>query len=65
MSESNKSLFIPLTLRSKKKEDTYIGVVHRLDQPVCGLLVFAKTKSSAAALSHQRSQEADSLFPRK
>lgn len=33
--------------------DPYVGLVHRLDQPVCGLLVFAKTKSSAASLSHQ------------
>lgn len=31
----------------------YLGVVHRLDQPVEGLLVFAKTKKAAAALSGQ------------
>lgn len=31
----------------------YLGVIHRLDQPVEGLLVFAKTKSTAAALSGQ------------
>lgn len=31
----------------------YLGVVHRLDQPVEGLLVFAKTKKTAAALSGQ------------
>ena len=31
----------------------YIGVVHRLDQPVEGLLVFAKDKTSAARLSAQ------------
>ena len=37
--------------RAKKQEDPYIGVVHRLDQPVEGLLVFAKTKKAAAALS--------------
>lgn len=34
-------------------KEPYIGLVHRLDQPVCGLLVFAKTKSAAASLSHQ------------
>jgi 23S rRNA pseudouridine1911/1915/1917 synthase len=39
--------------RKKKGEDTYIGVVHRLDQPVDGLLVFAKTKAAAAALTTQ------------
>lgn len=31
----------------------YLGIVHRLDQPVEGLLVFAKTPGSAAALSAQ------------
>lgn len=31
----------------------FVGVVHRLDQPVEGLLVFAKTKPAAAALSRQ------------
>ncbi|MCR5254783.1 MAG: RluA family pseudouridine synthase [Acetatifactor sp.] len=33
----------------------FLGVVHRLDQPVDGLLVFAKDKASAAALSQQLS----------
>lgn len=31
----------------------YLGVIHRLDQPVEGLLVFARTKETAAALSRQ------------
>ncbi len=31
----------------------YLGVVHRLDQPVCGILVFAKTPEAAAELSRQ------------
>lgn len=31
----------------------YLGVIHRLDQPVEGLLVFAKSKKAAAALSGQ------------
>ena len=31
----------------------YLGIVHRLDQPVRGLLVFAKTPRTAAALSAQ------------
>lgn len=38
---------------SKKGEGNYLGVIHRLDQPVSGLLVFAKTKKAAAALSKQ------------
>lgn len=32
---------------------TYIGVVHRLDQPVEGVMVLARTKEAAAALSAQ------------
>lgn len=34
----------------------YLGVIHRLDQPVEGLLVFAKEKSAAAALTKQLGQ---------
>lgn len=39
--------------RAGKKEIPYIGVVHRLDQPVEGVMVFAKTKEAAAGLSQQ------------
>lgn len=39
--------------RAKKKEDSFIGPVHRLDQPVEGIMVFAKTKKVAAHLSRQ------------
>lgn len=35
----------------------YLGLIHRLDQPVEGLLVFAKDKKSAANLSNQLSAE--------
>lgn len=31
----------------------YVGVIHRLDQPVSGLLVFAKNQKAAALLSKQ------------
>lgn len=34
----------------------YVGVVHRLDQPVEGLLVFGKSKEAAAALTAQLSK---------
>ncbi len=34
----------------------YIGVIHRLDQPVEGLLVFAKTKAAAANLNRQMAE---------
>lgn len=37
----------------KKPGEPYIGVVHRLDQPVQGVIVFAKTKQAAASLSAQ------------
>lgn len=40
-------------MRAEKGEDPYIGVVHRLDQPVEGVMVFAKTKEAAGALSAQ------------
>lgn len=35
----------------------YVGVVHRLDQPVEGILVFAKNKDAAAKLSRQIAEE--------
>lgn len=34
----------------------YLGIVHRLDQPVEGLLAFAKNQKAAAALSRQLAQ---------
>ena len=39
--------------RAGKGETPWIGVVHRLDQPVEGVMVFAKTKEAAASLSRQ------------
>lgn len=41
------------TYRMQKGEEPYLGLVHRLDQPVEGVMVFAKDKKSAAALSAQ------------
>lgn len=35
------------------KKEPYLGIIHRLDQPVEGLLVFAKTPRAAASLSAQ------------
>ncbi len=42
-------------LREKNPEagTPYLGIIHRLDQPVQGILVFAKTPSAAADLSAQ------------
>lgn len=42
--------------RAKKGEAPYIGVVHRLDQPVEGVMVFAKNQKAAASLSKQVQQ---------
>ena len=38
---------------NKGKGEPYLGLVHRLDQPVSGILVFARTPKAAAALSRQ------------
>lgn len=42
----------PMNAQGKKSEN-YLGVIHRLDQPVEGLLVFAKNKAAASALTKQ------------
>lgn len=39
--------------RAAKKEPAYVGIVHRLDQPVEGVMVFAKNQKAAASLSRQ------------
>lgn len=39
--------------KNPQKQAPYLGIVHRLDQPVEGLLVFAKTASAASSLSRQ------------
>ena len=39
--------------RAEKGEEPWIGVVHRLDQPAEGVMVFAKTKEAAASLGRQ------------
>lgn len=39
--------------KSRKEKSPYVGIIHRLDQPVSGLLVFAKNKKAAADLSKQ------------
>lgn len=40
---------------SPKQGEPYVGVIHRLDKPVSGILVYAKEKKAAAALSSQLS----------
>ena len=38
---------------SPKSGEPYVGVIHRLDKPVGGIMVYAKTKNSAESLSKQ------------
>ena len=42
-----------LYMRDPKGGEPYLGIVHRLDQPVEGVMVFAKNPKAAAALSKQ------------
>ena len=38
---------------SNMSKEPYLGIIHRLDKPVSGILVYAKTKKAAAFLSSQ------------
>lgn len=40
-----------LTTVESKGQPPYVGVIHRLDKPVSGIMVYAKNQKSAAALS--------------
>lgn len=40
----------------KTEGEPYLGLIHRLDQPVQGVMVFAKTREAAAGLSAQVSR---------
>lgn len=44
-------------LAEKGAGQPYLGIIHRLDQPVEGLLVFAKNKKTAAALTKQLGEQ--------
>lgn len=39
--------------RARKKEQPYVGIVHRLDQPVEGVMVFGKNPTATAFLNKQ------------
>ena len=48
---------VPAALRQLwGQPDAFVGVVHRLDTGVSGLMVFARTPGAAAALSRQITQ---------
>ena len=42
-----------IKVKYKKPGNVYVGLVHRLDRPVGGLMVFARTSKAAARLSAQ------------
>lgn len=42
-----------IKVRDSKPGNVYIGLVHRLDRPTGGVMVFAKTSKAAARLSEQ------------
>ena len=42
-----------IKVRYQKQGAVYLGLVHRLDQPVSGLMVFARTSKAASRLSEQ------------
>ncbi len=41
---------------SPKAGEPYVGVIHRLDKPVSGVMVYAKEKKAAGALSKQAAE---------
>ena len=51
VSEVKKHLVINKSCTPGK--EPYVGVIHRLDKPVGGIMVYAKNKKAAAALSKQ------------
>ena len=48
-----KNHLIKNTAKKNASREPYLAVIHRLDQPVEGLLVFAKTPAAAKELSRQ------------
>lgn len=52
-----------LKLRYAKPGNVYLGLVHRLDRPVGGVMVFAKTSKAASRLADQvRSREFKKIY---
>lgn len=52
-----------LAQKYKKPGDVYLGLVHRLDRPVGGVIVFARTSKAASRLSAQfRRRETKKLY---
>ena len=50
----------------QKPGNVYVGLVHRLDRPVGGVMVFAKTSKAASRLSNQvREKQFQKTYIRK
>ena len=50
----------------QKPGDVYLGLVHRLDRPVSGVMVFARTSKAASRLSEKiRSRKVDKIYRKK
>lgn len=45
--------YLMKSAKEKPAKEPYLGVVHRLDQPVEGVILFAKNQAAAGALSKQ------------
>jgi len=54
--ESALKNYLALKTKSIKNQIPYLGIIQRLDQPVEGVIVFAKTPASAANLTQQLQQ---------
>ena len=53
VSEIRKHIHKLSTSASGKRGEPYVGVFHRLDRPVGGIMVYGKTREAAASLSRQ------------
>ena len=52
-----------LRIKYNKPGNVFVGVIHRLDRPVSGVVVFAKTSKGASRLSEQfRVREAEKVY---
>lgn len=52
-----------LARRGHKSGEAWLGLVHRLDQPVSGIMVFAKTSKAASRLSQAfRQREVEKIY---
>src|SRR5574344_1385724 len=52
-----------LKQKYKKPGNVYLGLVHRLDRPVGGVMVFAKTSKAASRLSEEvRNKEFNKIY---